>query len=87
MRDEWRLLKGYYSPLLRKFEISDRSYDVCLNHREWIRKMLVRNRIGDALTPSIGVLQVPPLVGTFSYAGTLILTDVQDDKVPYNWIS
>jgi len=84
MWDEWRLSKGYYSPLLRKFEISERSYHVCLNHREWIRKMLVRNGISDVLTPSIGVLQVLPLADPFSYAGTLILTDVQDDKVPYN---
>jgi hypothetical protein len=79
MRHEWRLSKGLLLP--RKFEISEHSYDVCLNHSEWICKMLVRNRIGVALTPSIVVLQVLPLADPFSSTGTLILTDVLDDKV------
>ena len=46
----------------------------------------MRSNIDDALTLSIAVLLVRPLADPVSYPGTLILTDVLDDKVECDWI-
>ena len=46
----------------------------------------MRSSIDDALTLSIAVLLVRPLPDPSSYTGTLILTDVLDDKVECDWI-
>ena len=46
----------------------------------------MRSSIDDALTLSIAVLLVRPLADPSSYTGTLILTDVLDDKVECDWI-
>jgi hypothetical protein len=51
-----------------------------------MHKKQVRSSIDDALTPSIAVLLVRPLAEPFSCTGTLILSDVLDDKVECDWI-